>query len=133
MSGRGMQTQSDVLEVLRGADAPMSAYDILASLRAVNPRMAAPTIYRALSALSGAGRIHRIESLNAWAPCAVNGCRRTLLLSVCDACGAVAEGSSPELSAALEGLAKAAGFRASRHVLEAHGRCADCAKKDATA
>ena len=53
---------------LRKAGAPLSAYQILEAMHADGFR-APVTVYRALERLMGEGRIHRVESLNAFVPC----------------------------------------------------------------
>ena len=44
--------QAEVLVVLRRRRVPLSAYDVLGELREANPKIAPPTIYRALPALT---------------------------------------------------------------------------------
>ena len=63
MSRRGEKMQAEVLAVLRRRGGPLSAYDVLGELREANPKIAPPTIYRALAALTERGRVHRLESL----------------------------------------------------------------------
>ena len=61
MNQRGKRVQADVLAVLRSRRTPMSAYEMLGRLREENPRLAPPTIYRALAALADRGSVHRLE------------------------------------------------------------------------
>ncbi|MEO1132569.1 MAG: transcriptional repressor, partial [Cyanobacteria bacterium J06639_1] len=61
MSKRSQKTQSQVLAVLRRHHDPLSAYDVIGELRQVNPKIAPPTVYRALEALAGRGLVHRLE------------------------------------------------------------------------
>ena len=51
MSTRGEQMQAQVLSVLKRKGAAMSAYDVLDQLRHEYPKIAPPTVYRALHAL----------------------------------------------------------------------------------
>lgn len=106
MSKRGEKTQSDVLAVLRRRGGPLSAYDVLGELRESHPRIAPPTIYRALAALTERGRVHRLESMNAFIACQ------------CDRHASVAGKS---------------GFQPARHVIEIHGLCASCGAGQAPA
>jgi Fe2+ or Zn2+ uptake regulation protein len=57
--------QSDVLDVLHGHAKPMTAYAILDQMKLDEPDLAAPTIYRALAALTDQGRAHKLESIKA--------------------------------------------------------------------
>lgn len=126
MSKRGEKTQADVLAVLRQRGGPLSAYDVLRELRATNPRIAPPTIYRALAALRESGRVHRLESLNAFIACRCDRHAQASILSICDDCGTVEESVAPELLEDLSSVAGRSGFRPSRHVIEIHGICASC-------
>ena len=105
-----------------------SAYDILAKLREDHPKIAPPTVYRALSALTDRGHVHRLESLNAYVSCqcADDHDHGPSVLSICDDCGGVEENVAPELMAQLSGVAAKSGFTAQRHVVELHGLCASC-------
>ena len=53
-----------VFKYLQSQDRPVSAYDILEALRG-DGVTASTTVYRALEKLLHAGKVHRIESLNA--------------------------------------------------------------------
>lgn len=131
MGRRGEKMQADVMDVLEAAEAPMSAYEILAALRGAHPKIAPTTIYRALKVLVERNRIHRLESLNAYITCQ-NVCAdgdthsKQSVLSICDDCGAVEETEVPELLASLGDAFVKTGFEPQRHVIEVHGRCADC-------
>ena len=126
MGKRGEILQSQVFDVLNGADSPLSAYDVLGELRAVNPKIAPTTVYRALSALSEKGLVHRLESLNAYMACQHEDHQHEAVLAICDDCGTVEENVAPELLESLTHLTGKSGFAPSRHVVEIHGTCADC-------
>lgn len=126
MSERSKNWQSSVLAVLRRGREPQSAYDILALLRKKHPKIAPPTVYRALAALTEGGKVHRIESLNAFVACQCHGHLQASVLSVCKACGIVEESLAPDLLKALTGFAQKNGFAATHHVIELHGVCAAC-------
>ena len=60
-----------VFEYLKNKANPLTAYELLNGLRSKG--MITPTtIYRALDKLTDSGRIHKIESLNAWTVCCEN-------------------------------------------------------------
>lgn len=126
MGKRGELLQSQVLGVLSGAEGPLSAYGILEELRASHPKIAPTTVYRALNALSQQGRVHRLESLNAYMACQHGHQHEDSVLSICDDCGTVEESISPEVMDGLLELAGKSGFAPSRQVVEIHGTCADC-------
>ncbi len=133
MGKRGERTQADVLAILRRRDGPLSAYDVLGELRETNPKIAPPTVYRALTALIGRGRIHRLESLNAYIACQCDSHRHAPILSICDDCGMVEESVAPDLLEKLSGVIGRSGFAPSRHVIEVNGVCAACGNGRASA
>ena len=126
MNTRGEKMQAEVLAVLRRRGGPLSVYDVLDELRENHPRIAPPTIYRALTALTERGRVHRLESMNAFIACQCDRHVQASILSICDDCGPVEESAAPELLEDLSSVAGKSGFRPSRHVIEIHGLCASC-------
>jgi Fur family transcriptional regulator, zinc uptake regulator len=133
MTTRGEKTQADVLAVLRRCGRPLSAYDVLGEMRESNPRIAPPTIYRALAALKARGRVHRLESMNAFVACQCDRHPGASILSICDDCGVVEESIAPDMLDALSRIAGRSGFKAARHVIELHGICASCGAGQAPA
>ncbi|MEL7139335.1 MAG: Fur family transcriptional regulator [Pseudomonadota bacterium] len=126
MTKRGEEMRADVLAVLRRCRDPLSAYDVLRELRAAHPKIAPPTIYNALAALTKKGSVHRVESLKAYIACQCDSHQHASILSICDDCGAVEERVAPELLERLSGLLGESGFEPLRHVIEVHGICAAC-------
>lgn len=126
MGRRGEVLQAEVLEIMRRRARPLSAYDVLGELREANAKIAPPTVYRALAALTDRGRIHRLESLNAYIACQCDGHRHASILSICSDCGTVEESVAPDLLAKLSTVTGKTGFAAQRHVIEIHGVCASC-------
>jgi Fur family zinc uptake transcriptional regulator len=118
--------QADILSILRQHAEPLSAYDLLAIQREKNPKIAPPTIYRALAALAESGRVHRLESLNAYIACQCDGPKHASILSICDDCGTVEETVAPDVLERLSGVIGQSGFSPLRHVIEVHGLCASC-------
>ena len=106
-------------------DRPITAYEILNGLRSKG--MVAPTtIYRALEKLLDAGRIHRIESLNAWTVCCENHNKKTAIFEICDDCGNVTEHLDSSFTESIKKLSKRTGFLPNKPILEIHGQCANC-------
>jgi Fur family zinc uptake transcriptional regulator len=100
-----------VLDVLRSAVAPMTAYEVLKSVQSDRP-WAPPTAYRALNRLVEEGRAHRLESINAYVACSH---------------GRAEELAEDRLIAQLTHIAKAHRFQIDRAVIELTGCCAPCA------
>lgn len=126
MGERGEQMQRDVLAVLRQSGEPMSAYGVMDKLKKSNPKIAPPTIYRAMNALIDTGHVHRLESLNAFMACRDEGHTDPSVLAICDDCGTVEERAAPGLVEQLSGVIGESGFEPQRHVIEVHGVCGSC-------
>ena len=131
---KGVQHATNIMGALAEAPRPLSAYDLLDRLRPTG--VAAPlTVYRALDKLIAAGKVHRIESLNAFVACSGEHQhahdddqqpRRTVAFAICDRCGTVDEFVDTKLFEQLDrGLAKRK-FTAHTSAIEIHGLCADC-------
>ncbi len=112
-----------VLELLLRADAPLKAYDIIAGFGDRGDPAKPPTVYRALEFLERMGFAHRIESLNAYVACRLEGGHAAAFL-ICDCCGE-AEEFAPDFAAQLA-AAQAAGYAVRSVTLEARGLCAAC-------
>lgn len=119
---------------LAHVDKPLTAYDLLERLRPTGV-FAPTTVYRALDKLLASGKVHRIESLNAFVACrgAEGGPHDHghgelgLGFTVCDRCAAVAEFEDPSLKTSIEAAAAAGAFLPRSSVVEIHGVCAACA------
>lgn len=114
-----------VLKYLQAQDLPVSAYDILDGLRH-DGVTASTTVYRALEKLLNAGKVHRIESLNAWTVCCGGHDGKTPVFAICDDCGSVTEHVDDDFADSIASLSKRTGFAPDHSVLELHGRCRDC-------
>lgn len=119
--------QSDVLDVLKQHHKPMTAYAVLDHMKEREPALAAPTVYRALAALTDQGRAHRLESLKAFVPCRCDHAAAVPILAVCEDCGVVEEHDGTQLLSELSVISENASFKAARHIVEIHGRCRVCA------
>lgn len=126
------QHGEQVLTLLRRARQPMTAYAILDKLR--DSGIKAPTtVYRALTALTQRGLIHRIESLNAFIACQHHDCDDNHIhggqFAICSSCGAVTELDITPAVAALTKSGKK--FLAVIHhsMIELTGLCQNCVKR----
>lgn len=113
-----------VLELLLEADAPLKAYDLIAAFGEGGEPAKPPTVYRALEFLERLGFAHRIESLNAYVPCRLEGQSHKAAFLICDCCGAAQE-FEPDFQAQLA-AAEAAGYAVQSITLEARGLCPAC-------
>lgn len=114
-------------EALRDAGRPVSAYEIIDSLRD-KATLAPQTVYRSLDRLIASGAAHRLESLNAFVACSHAVHEGSAIFAICDRCGAVTEFDEPQALAALSGWAEAARFKVRQMTLELRGTCGRCAE-----
>ncbi|MEP5152474.1 Fur family transcriptional regulator [Planktotalea sp.] len=118
--------QSEVLKVLSKHDKPMTAYAILDKMKRTEPDIAAPTVYRALAALTDQGRAHKLESMKSFVACRCDHSAAVPILAICDDCGTVEEHDGTPLLSELTTIAAQSKFTPSRHIVELHGQCARC-------
>lgn len=118
-----------VLRVLREANGPLTAYQILDHLKDAGIS-GPPTVYRALSNLMELGLAHRIETLNAYLLCRdQQHCMRPAF-AICEQCGTVAEFSDSLMQTRLQEITEQMGFGARAGSIEVRGRCAECRESD---
>jgi len=113
-----------VLELLLEADGPMKAYDLIAAFGAHGEPAKPPTVYRALEFLERLGFAHRIESLNAYVPCRMDGQGHRAAFVICECCGS-AEEFEPDFATQLAAAAPS-GYQVRTVTLEARGLCPAC-------
>lgn len=118
--------QSDVLNVLHNHDKPMTAYAILDEMKRDEPDLAAPTVYRALAALTDQGRAHKLESIKSFVPCRCDHHAAVPVLAICEDCGTVEEHDGTPLLSELSAISTKSKFTATRHIVEMHGLCDGC-------
>jgi len=116
-----------VLGVLNSAEMPLSAYSVLDALRDFGFR-APLQVYRALDTLIGLGKVHRIESMNAFIACEHSLCEASDMTAfiICNECEKVSEVEDKELSDYMQIRAKKFGLYAPETKIEFHGLCPDC-------
>lgn len=116
-----------VLEALWQSAQPVSAYDLLHILAVrLGRQLSPPTVYRALEFLQEQKLAFRIETINAFVPCALPDCGHTRVFFLCEDCGSSTEVGNPEIEALFATDAAALGFRIGRRVVELQGTCASC-------
>ncbi len=116
-----------ILEMLWESGRPMGAYDLMEELKHRQSRpVAPPTVYRTLQFLMSQGFVSKIESLNAYIPCAHPERGHDCLFFICNSCGASAEVEDARVAQLLSEDAAAIGFQPTRHVIEVEGICTNC-------
>lgn len=117
-----------VLELIAASDKPVGAYELLDQLRTEMPRVAPPTVYRALEFLLDQGFIHRLSTLSAFITCEHPDHPHTGEFLICRQCGEVTELEDEAVAASLGQAAAASGFQPEQRVVEVSGTCARCGK-----
>ncbi len=127
VSGDLTKNQTLVYGALTAATGPLTAYTILDQLREKGFR-APLQVYRALDKLVEFGMVHRLECLNAFVACSQPDCEthETVVFTICDTCGQVAEVSDDKLSSGLRELAEANEFYLQKSTVELKGLCKVC-------
>ncbi len=117
-----------VLNTLKDAKGPLSAYAILDHLREEGFR-APLQVYRALEKLVQLKRIHRLESVNAFMACLhPENCQHELTtFIICENCGEVNEIQNQNIVSSLKQMVQAVNFQAHKSILEIRGFCKKCA------
>lgn len=120
-----LSTNADeIFFVLQQVARPLSAYQILHELEGTTIR-APVQVYRALSKLVASGKVHRVESLNAFVLCdGHHVCSRPGFL-ICKHCGTVREFDDVAIDEISNRLA-GAGFAVETLSLEISGLCVSC-------
>ena len=131
-AGRGVQMTAlrrRILELLWASGRPTGAYELIEAVTRRDSRpVGPPTVYRALEFLTGQGLVSRIESLNAYVPCAHPERDHDCLFFICSRCRSSVELEDPRIGGLLAEDAAALGFVATGRTVEVEGMCAQCAK-----
>ncbi|MEM9621122.1 MAG: Fur family transcriptional regulator [Pseudomonadota bacterium] len=119
--------RQQVLELLWQSARPMGAYELINGLGIKSSRaVAPPTVYRTLDFLVTQGFAAKIESRNAYVPCAhPERCHEPIFL-ICGDCEEWVELDDLRFEQQLAEQAAHAGFRATGRVVEVLGTCVDC-------
>ena len=118
-----------LLEVLEGAQKPLSPYDIQRLLRQKGKHLNHVTIYRILDLFCSLNLAHRVLSSGGFVKCSLGtteGCHRFM---VCRQCGALQEFADKELCREENKFAQDFGFHTEYHSSESSGLCASCYKR----
>ncbi len=111
-----------VLLLLLNAERPLTAYEVLESLKGVGS-ISPPTAYRALDFLIHLGYVQRVETLNAYIALGRGPSDMPVTLFVCESCGQAKEIDTPGAVEALMDSVKEEGLVAKQVALEVRGAC----------
>jgi Fur family transcriptional regulator, zinc uptake regulator len=122
------KNQQIIFELIHKSPEPLKAYTILSNVqkKGIN---APPQVYRALDKLVEIGKIHKIESKNAFVACRSSDCEisKATAFSICESCEIVDEISDVKLSKYLSSFNHKKGMKFKRFNLEFFGLCKKCA------
>ena len=121
------KNQQIVLEIIERAKEPLKAYSILFNVqkKGIN---APQQIYRSLDKLIEIGKIHKIESKNAFVACKNANCEvsKATAFSICESCEKVEELNDLKLSKYLSSYSDKTGMKYKKYNLEFFGLCKKC-------
>ena len=119
-----------VLEIIIKAKEPLKAYSILYNVQKKGIK-APQQIYRALDKLIEIGKIHKIESRNAFVACKNSNCEisKATAFSICENCEQIEEINDIKLSKYLISYNDKTGMKYKKYNLEFFGLCKKCRKK----
>ena len=121
------KNQQIILDLIVKSSEPLKAYSILFNVQ--KKGIKAPLqVYRALDKLVELGKIHKIESRNAFIACQNSSCQisKATAFSICESCENVSEISNSKLSKYLANFADEAGMKYNKYNLEFFGLCKKC-------
>ena len=124
------KNQQIVLNLVEKSSQPLKAYSILFNVQ--KKGLKAPLqVYRALDKLVEIGKIHKIESRNAFVACKNSNCvvSNATAFSICESCEKVTEINNSKLSKYLTNFQDNSGMKYSKYNLEFFGLCKKCKSK----
>ena len=124
------KNQQIIFELIHKSPEPLKAYTILSNVQKKGIK-APPQVYRALDKLVEIGKIHKIESKNAFVACRNSDCEisKATAFSICESCEIVDEISDVKLSKYLSSFNHKKGMKFKRFNLEFFGICKKCNPK----
>ena len=121
------KNQQIIFDLIDKSSEPLKAYTILFNVQKKGIK-APPQVYRALDKLVEIGKIHKIESKNAFVACRNSDCEisKTTAFSLCESCEIIDEISDVKLSKYLLNFNHKKGMKFKRFNLEFFGLCKKC-------
>ena len=123
------RNQKIIFDLIDKSPEPMKAYSILFNVQ--KKGIKAPLqVYRALDKLVEIGKIHKIESRNAFVACKNSSCQvsKATAFSICESCEDVTEIHDHKLSEHLRNFKDNKGMKYNKYNLEFFGLCKNCKK-----
>ena len=124
------KNQQIIFDFIEKAKEPLKAYSILFNVQ--KKGIKAPLqVYRALDKLVEIGKIHKVESRNAFIACKSSSCEisQATAFSICNKCKNVSEINNPKLSKYLTNFEDDTGMQYNKYNLEFFGLCKKCKAK----
>ena len=121
------KNQQIIFDLIDKSPEPLKAYSILFNVQ--KKGIKAPLqVYSALDKLVEMGKIHKIESRNAFIACQNSSCQvsKATAFSICEMCEKITEISSSSLSKYLANFKDKDGMKYSKYNLEFFGLCKKC-------
>ena len=121
------KNQQIIFDLINKSSEPLKAYTILYNVQKRGIK-APPQVYRALDKLVQTGKIHKIESKNAFVACRSSSCEisKATAFSICESCEMVDEISDTKLTKYLSNFSDKKGTMYKRFNLEFFGLCKKC-------
>ena len=121
------RNQQIVFDIINKSSEPLKAYTILSNVQKKGIK-APPQVYRALDKLIEMGKIHKIESKNAFVACQSSNCKvsKAAAFSICESCEEVTEIDNSKISKYLSSFADKIGMKYKKYNLEFFGLCKKC-------
>ena len=121
------KNQQIIFDLIDKSSEPLKAYTILPPPQKKGIK-APPQVYRALDKLVETGKIHKIESKNAFVACRNSNCdiSKTTAFSICESCEMVDEINDAKLTKYLTNFSDKKGTKYKRFNLEFFGLCKKC-------
>ena len=121
------KNQQIIFDLIHKSSEPLKAYTILFNVQKKGIK-APPQVYRALDKLVEIGKIHKIESKNAFVACRNSDCEisKATAFSICESCEIVDEISDVKLSKYISNFNHKKGMKFKRFNLEFFGLCQKC-------
>ena len=123
------KNQQIIFDFIEKAKEPLKAYSILFNVQKKGIK-APQQIYRALDKLIERGKIHKVESRNAFVACKNSNCEisNATAFSICEKCEKVTEINNSNLSKYLTNFEDDTGMKFKKYNLEFFGICRKCKK-----
>ena len=124
------KNQQIIFDLIDKSPQPLKAYSILFNVQ--KKGIKAPLqVYRASDKLVEIGKIHKIESKNAFIACQNSSCQisKATAFSICENCEKVTEINNSNLSKYLTSFKDKNGMKYNKYNLEFFGLCKKCISK----